>query len=157
MAHLTDSGFVPFLREWIRQDKPFLGICLGMQMLLERSEEAPGVPGLGVIPGDVVRFPTGGEKVPHIGWNTVEKNPFGDSRFFPAGQEPLWFYFVHSYYVRPADTADVAAVCRYILPFAASLSRGNLLAVQFHPEKSQDAGLELLRTFLQKTTNGEKK
>ncbi len=149
MQHLKDSGFIPFVREWTMQNKPFLGICLGMQMLLDSSEEAPGVPGLGIIPGRVLRFPAGKEKVPHIGWNSVTRNPASDNALFSA--DPEWFYFVHSYYVQPADSADTAAVCGYIHPFAAALTRKNLLAVQFHPEKSQDAGLALLQKFFKKT------
>ena len=158
MEHLRDSGFVPFVREWIRADRPFLGICLGMQMLLERSEEAPGVPGLGVVPGEVVRFPDGTEKVPHIGWNEVTVRPGGGNGFFPESGPPRWFYFVHSYYVRPSDPSWTAATCHYILPFTAALSRGNLLALQFHPEKSQESGLSLLRAFFRKNARrGEEK
>lgn len=157
MEHLQDSGFVPFVQKWIREGRPFLGICLGMQMLLERSEEAPGVPGLGVVPGEVVRFPDGPEKVPHIGWNEVSVRPGGGNGFFPDPGPAQWFYFVHSYYVRPSDPAWTAATCEYILPFTAALSRGNLLALQFHPEKSQDSGLRLLRAFFQREARGGEK
>ena len=157
MEHLRDSGFIPFVREWIRADRPFLGICLGMQMLLDRSEEAPDIPGLGVVPGEVVRFPAGSEKVPHIGWNEVTVRPGGGNGFFPDSDPALWFYFVHSYYVRPSDPSWIAATCHYILPFAAALSRRNLLALQFHPEKSQDSGLRLLRAFFRKNTRGGEK
>ena len=152
MEHLRNAGFVPFLREWAAADRPLLGICLGYQMMFDSSEEAPGVPGLGLLPGRVLRFPRGKEKVPHIGWNSVTVDPAWAHLFF--GSEPrgeLWFYFVHSYYVRPDDPACTAAECSYILPFAAAAARGRLLGVQFHPEKSQSAGLRLIRNFLQNT------
>lgn len=134
-------------------EKPFLGICLGMQALLDYSEENDGVAGLGILPGRVLRFAdhlcnARGEalKIPHMGWNTVHRQ----------GEHPLWrgiaqdsrFYFVHSYYAKPADDALVAATSDYPTPFVCALSRGSLFAVQFHPEKSQQAGLRLLENFL---------
>lgn len=152
MEHLHASGFVPFLRNWAADGKPLLGICLGYQMMFDSSEEAPGVEGLGILPGRVLRFPSGKEKVPHIGWNSVTVNPACGSAFFDTSENrELWFYFVHSYYVRPDDPACTAAECDYILPFAAAAARGSLLGVQFHPEKSQSAGLRLIRNFLQHT------
>jgi glutamine amidotransferase len=133
--------------------KPFLGICIGLQMLFDWSEEG-GVPGLGVFRGRVRRFPpgrmTGADgarlKVPHMGWNEVEQQ----------GAHPLWsgvpdgtrFYFVHSYFPEPADPAIVAATARYPFPFTCACARDNIFAVQFHPEKSQRAGLALLRNFV---------
>ena len=131
--------------------KPFLGICLGLQALFEHSEEGD-CQGLGILPGRVRRFPDGlkdaaGErlKVPHMGWNTVHQ----------ARRHPLWngieegtrFYFVHSYYVDPADPAWIAGASRYPFEFACAVARDNLFAVQFHPEKSQAAGLRLLANF----------
>ena len=144
------------LDEVIREcaaDKPLLGICLGMQALLDFSEENNGTPGLGILPGKVVGFPSpltdaAGQrlKVPHMGWNEVHQ----------SRPHPLWegiaqdsrFYFVHSYYASPADPQQVAATVRYGREVAAALARDNIFAVQFHPEKSQQAGLKLLANFL---------
>ena len=132
--------------------KPFLGLCLGPQALLDFSEENDGVDGLGVLPGRVVRFadprdPATGErlKVPHMGWNQVRQ----------AGDHPLWrgiaqdsrFYFVHSYYLRPADATLVVGWTHYGFEFASAIARDNIFAVQFHPEKSAQAGLRLLANF----------
>jgi glutamine amidotransferase len=132
--------------------KPFLGLCLGPQALLDFSEENDGVEGLGVLPGRVVRFadprdPVTGErlKVPHMGWNQVRQ----------ASDHPLWrgipqdsrFYFVHSYYLRPADETLVVGWTRYGFEFASAIARDNIFAVQFHPEKSAQAGLRLLANF----------
>ncbi|CAK0754382.1 Imidazole glycerol phosphate synthase subunit HisH [Gammaproteobacteria bacterium] len=134
-------------------DRPFLGICLGMQALLDFSEENDGTLALGVLPGRVVRFPADlreGDapplKVPHMGWNQVR----------PTATHPLWqgiaaesrFYFVHSYYVAPADPTLATAMTTYGTTFACAVGRGNLFAVQFHPEKSQRAGLTLLANFM---------
>ncbi|BBL73389.1 imidazole glycerol phosphate synthase subunit HisH [Methylomagnum ishizawai] len=152
MAALESRGLAQVLRE-AAATKPLLGICLGMQALLDASEENNGTACLGLIPGRVLRFadtlrdPAGHAlKIPHMGWNEV----------FPQGDHPLWagiapgsrFYFVHSYYARPANGADVAATANYPEPFAAALAHGNIFAVQFHPEKSQAAGLRLLANFL---------
>jgi glutamine amidotransferase len=152
MAALNARGLAEVLRE-AAAEKPLLGICLGMQALLDESEENGGTPCLGLIPGRVARFAEGIEdaqgqplKIPHMGWNQVR----------PAVGHPLWqgiepgtrFYFVHSYYARPADAADIAATADYPGSFAAALACGNIFAVQFHPEKSQAAGLRLLANFL---------
>lgn len=134
-------------------NRPVLGICLGMQALLDMSEENDGTACLGIIPGRVVRFPDGladsrGDqlKIPHMGWNRViPTKPHPVWTGIPSGS---WFYFVHSYYAQPDATLDVAATTDYPLPFASALAHGNLVAVQFHPEKSQTAGLRLLANFL---------
>lgn len=127
--------------------KPFLGICLGLQALYDFSEEGGGTGGLGVLPGQVRRFsPRPGLKVPHMGWNQVQQQ----------GAHPLWrgiadgarFYFVHSYYADTADNASVAGVTEYGVRFTSAAARANIFAVQFHPEKSQQAGLTLLRNFM---------
>ncbi|WP_339777047.1 imidazole glycerol phosphate synthase subunit HisH [uncultured Methylophaga sp.] len=129
--------------------KPFLGICLGMQALLTHSQENQGSAGLDIIEGDVLYFEQAveqGLKVPHMGWNQVEQ----------AVDHPLWqdipqnsrFYFVHSFYVQPADETKISGRSHYALPFAAALAHENLFAVQFHPEKSQHAGLQLLKNFI---------
>lgn len=140
--------FAP-IRDWIHADKPFFGICVGLQILMESSEESPGAPGLGVFPGTVKRFPSSQLKVPHMGWNPlVVKEP----------GHPIWsgiptsphFYFVHSYYAQPADSESdsLVAHCDYGIKFCAALHRGRLFATQFHPEKSQQLGQTLLRNFL---------
>jgi glutamine amidotransferase len=126
-------------------DKPFLGICIGVQMLFERAEEGD-TPGLGIIPGRVPRLRVSGLKIPHMGWNEV----------FQARPHPLWqgiasgsrYYFVHSYYPAPRDPALAAATCVYGAPFTCAIARDNIFAVQFHPEKSQSAGLQLLSNFV---------
>ena len=125
--------------------KPFLGICIGLQMLFERGEEGD-TPGLGLLAGNVPRLRVPGLKIPHMGWNEV----------LQEGPHPLWsgipdrsrFYFVHSYYPAPRDRACVAATCVYGAPFTCAVARDNIFAVQFHPEKSQSAGLQLLSNFV---------
>lgn len=152
MAQLAASGAREAVLEAART-RPFLGICVGMQMLFEHGEEGD-TPGLGLLAGRVPRFPAphlhaDGEtvlKVPHMGWNEV----------FRARSHPLWdgiddgsrFYFVHSYYPAPADGALTAATCAYGVTFTCAVARDNIFAVQFHPEKSQAAGLRLLRNFV---------
>ncbi len=147
MRNLAARGFVEPLRAWAASGKPLLGICLGMQMLLESSEEAPGVEGLGVFKGRVVRFPDCGEKVPHMGWNSIRKTK-PESKFLAGVPDGAFFYFVHSYYAAPEDPSTVAAFSDYILDFAAILGRGNVFATQFHPEKSQGRGLSILKNFV---------
>ena len=143
--NLRATGLWEPVREWAASGMPYLGICLGYQLLFESSEESPGVEGLGVLPGRVVRFAARDLKVPHMGWNTLEQ-PTGP---LYAGFPPeVSMYFVHSYYPVPAESALVSAWCEYGIRFAAGVSHGSLHAVQFHPEKSQAAGLTLLRNFL---------
>ncbi|MCF8037002.1 MAG: imidazole glycerol phosphate synthase subunit HisF [Desulfobacteraceae bacterium] len=146
MQVLREKGYVDALREYLRADKPFLGICLGLQALFEKSEEAPGIAGLGFIPGTVKRFDTD-LSVPHIGWNgiRVKKSTalFNDL----AGEEK--FYFVHSYHVVPRDPEVVLTTTDYGTEFVSSIRIGNITATQFHPEKSGAAGLAVLRNFLE--------
>jgi glutamine amidotransferase len=156
MENLGRQGLLPFLKDILRDGRPFLGICLGLQLLFSESEEFGRHEGIGFLPGKVVRFPAGMAasdgafgtatlKVPHMGWNRVEftmDHPV--LRGIPSGS---YFYFVHSYYVRPDDSAVVACTTSYGVDFAAGVGKGNLLAVQFHPEKSQVAGLALLANF----------
>ena len=128
--------------------KPLLGICLGMQVLLGRSEENGGTEALNVFPGEVKRFPAGaGLKVPHMGWNRLQQAR--EHRLWAGIPQQSWFYFVHSYYAAPSDPAHIFATSEYGQRFAAVLIRDNVLAVQFHPEKSQAAGLSLLANFVQ--------
>ena len=152
MAAISAHDLNREVREALRS-KPFLGICMGLQVLMTHSEENGGTALMGLHPGDVVRFPADmpGDnglalKVPHMGWSPVD----------PVGEHPLWagiapgsrFYFVHSYHVQPQDPALVAATTDYGQRFVCAIARGNLFAVQFHPEKSADAGLRLLRNFI---------
>ena len=137
------------LVDWIASDRPYFGICLGYQVLFERSSECPGVKGLGVFAGEVVHFPDGtGLKVPHMGWNQVD--PVDPRLYAWAGApDPLYLYFVHSYYPQPEDKGLIASTTSYAGDFASSISRGRTFAGQFHPERSQEAGLRLIRNFLE--------
>jgi len=142
-AAALEGGVGEALREYLRSGRPYFGICLGMQLLFEASEEAPGAPGLGHFEGTVRRLAGGGgRKVPHMGWNTLESR----HELFPAG---AWFYFVHSYHCVPTDEALVAATVDYGEPVCAAIAQGPCVATQFHPEKSQRRGEALLRSFLE--------
>lgn len=143
---LRSSGFWPLLTEFIRQDRPFLGICLGMQLLLQGSEESPGVKGLAVFEGINRRFAAG--KVPQIGWNQIRMKR--ESPLLAGIAGDAFFYFIHGYYIVPQDTAIVVAETDYYLTYGSIIQRGNLFAVQFHPEKSGDTGLQLLRNWVEK-------
>jgi imidazole glycerol phosphate synthase glutamine amidotransferase subunit len=147
MQNLKSCGLVEPLREWLALDKPFLGICLGYQLLFEEGEESPGVSGLGWLPGKVVKFPDSVGKVPHMGWNQILPGAGNDSILAGLGENP-YFYHVHSYY--PEFVAEEAVACRteYGFPFVSGISKGNVHAFQFHPEKSQDNGLKLLENFI---------
>ena len=125
--------------------KPFLGICIGLQMLFERGEEGD-TPGLGLLPGRVPRFKVSGLKIPHMGWNEVAQKQ--SHALWQGIADRSRFYFVHSYYPAPSDGALVAATSDYGAPFTCAVARDNIFAVQFHPEKSQSAGLQLLSNFV---------
>ena len=151
IAELRKRHLVEFLREWSKSSKPFLGICLGMQLLFETSDEGGLYEGLGILPGKVVRFERNGQdasfKIPHMGWNQVESTMPNDTMFDGISGDP-YVYFVHSYYVQPASQDLVWLKANYGKPFCAAVRRGNLMATQFHPEKSQRDGLQLLANFL---------
>jgi len=145
---LREAGLWDFLREWIAAERPYLGICLGYQLLFESSEESPGVEGLGALRGKVVHFPKdSGLKIPHMGWNQLHINAPSDRLMTGFTQNPD-FYFVHSYYPVPEDPSVITSTCHYGVEFAASVTKGKLSAVQFHPEKSQSLGLTMLRNFI---------
>jgi len=152
VGNLRKGGFVEPLLAHVESGKPLLGICVGMQMLFDESEEFGQHPGLGLIPGKVVRFPAGmvedGDrlKVPHMGWNNLLQKK--SSPLFAGVADESFVYFVHSYYCQAENDADVAASCRYgEIEFCASLWRGNIMATQFHPEKSQSIGLHIFKNF----------
>ncbi len=147
VASLRASKLDATVRDWIAADRPFLGVCLGMQALFEHSEEG-GISGLGVFPGKVVRFQRPRDlKIPHMGWNTVRftqpRSPLA-AQLAPEGEA---FYFVHSYHCAPADPKLVLAACDYGGEFCAAIARGRVFATQFHPEKSQAKGLQIYRNF----------
>jgi imidazole glycerol phosphate synthase glutamine amidotransferase subunit len=149
MASLEKSGYTEAIRSWIAADKPFLGICIGLQVLFESSEEAPPVDGkpvrgLGLIRGAVKLFP--GRKVPQIGWNRTEAREH--SRLFQGLPLDSFFYYIHSYYVDSGEPEAVAATADYYLRYCSAVERGNLAAVQFHPEKSGAVGLKLLENWV---------
>lgn len=146
MRVLDEKKLIGPLREYLRSNRPFLGICIGLQALFEESEEAPGVRGLGFIPGKVKRFVTD-LAVPHIGWNGVKvRKP---SRLFDGLRGDEKFYFVHSYHVAPQGDADILTTTDYDVSFTSSIQRGNVIATQFHPEKSGEAGLRILKNYLE--------
>ncbi len=144
MAHLRAGGFVPVVEACVAGGVPLLGICVGLQLLFEESEEMGRFAGLGFLPGRVRRF-RGSLKVPHIGWNQVHS--LRPSPLLAGLPQDSYAYFVHSYYVDPADESTVVATTDYGGPYASVVGRGQLYGVQFHPEKSQDVGLAILRNF----------
>ncbi len=146
ITELKRRDLVAPIREAIENKKPFLGICLGLQLLFDCSYEGGEHEGLGIVPGEVRRFDVPREfKVPHMGWNQVHTRR--ESPLFAGIEDQTHFYFVHSYYVVPKDETVVAGVAEYPDPFCAMICRDNLFATQFHPEKSQSAGLKVLQNF----------
>lgn len=147
MEKLRTYGLVQVIKQCVLENKPFLGICLGLQLLFESSEESPGVEGLGVLKGRVLRLPERkGLKIPHIGWNDLRFPNQG--RLFRGIQEGSYVYFVHSYYLKAADESIVTAATDYGTCVHASVEQGNVFACQFHPEKSSDVGMQILRNFI---------
>ena len=147
MGRLNACGLPDVIREIVKKGTPFLGICLGLQLLFEESQEAPGVPGLGILKGKILRIPEEkGLKIPHIGWNSLKLQ--NEGRLFEGlGKEP-YVYFVHSYYLKAEDEGIVKAVTEYGTRIHASVEQGNVFACQFHPEKSSQVGLKILANFL---------
>lgn len=147
MKKLNDYDLVDVIKEYVKTGKPFLGICLGLQLLFAESEESPGVKGLDLIPGKIKRIPDAeGLKIPQIGWNSLEIAP--DKKLFKGVKNGSFVYFVHSYYLACDDKADVAATTFYSTEIHASVEHGNVFACQFHPEKSGEVGLTILKNFI---------
>jgi glutamine amidotransferase len=148
MAELEKRGLTGPIRDWAASNRPYFGICLGYQILFEESVEAPGVPGLGVFRGKVQRFTEDGRKIPHMGWNAAMPVNLADSMWEGLGGEP-YFYFVHSFFPVPENESIIAMTTEYGETFASAIRSGAIVATQFHPEKSQQAGLKLLGNFLE--------
>lgn len=146
IGKLKEYRLVEVIREVVRLNKPFLGICLGLQLLFERSDESDGVEGLGVLKGEILRIPEKeGLKIPHMGWNSL--NFSGNGRLFKDIPENAYVYFVHSYYLKAEDLEIVKATTEYSTTIHASVEKGNIFACQFHPEKSSEIGLRILKNF----------
>lgn len=151
MARLQEYGLVEVIHQIVEKGTPFLGICLGLQLLFESSQESPGVAGLGLLKGKILRIPDGADadgrplKIPHIGWNSLDF-PREGKLFKGLGETP-YVYFVHSYYLK-AEEDIVTAQTLYGIPLDVSVEKGNLFACQFHPEKSSDTGLQILKNFV---------
>lgn len=155
MEKLCSYGLVDVIHRCVDRNIPFLGICLGLQLLFESSEESPGVEGLHILDGKIVRIPSdsdGGLKVPHIGWNNLSFP--NEGRLFKGLPENPYVYFVHSYYLQAADERQVTAVTEYGVRIHASVEKGNVFACQFHPEKSSGVGMQILRNFIGVTKEG---
>ncbi len=147
MGHLSERGLCDVIRDVTSRGIPFLGICLGLQLLFDDSEESPGCKGLSILPGSIRRIPSeGGRKVPQIGWNDLSFPK--ESRLFSGIDPGTFVYFVHSYYLEAARFEDVSSVTDYGVTIHSSIERDNIFATQFHPEKSGDAGLRILSNFL---------
>ncbi len=146
MEKLHRFELVKTIREVVGKGTPFLGICLGLQLLFRSSDESPGVEGLGILDGEIVSIPPKeGYKIPHMGWNSIRISD--GTRLFAGIPQESYVYFVHSYYLKAEHPEDVAARTNYIVDIDASVERGNVFACQFHPEKSGDVGLKILQNF----------
>lgn len=148
MGKLKEYGLDQVIRKTAGKGTPFLGICLGLQLLFERSDEAPGVEGLGILKGEILRLPEKeGYKIPHMGWNSL--GLIHNGRLFRDLPEDPYVYFVHSYYLKAADETIVKARTEYTTAIDASVEQGNVFACQFHPEKSSETGLKILKNFVE--------
>lgn len=148
MGNLRRTGLDNVIRKVAEKGTPFLGICLGLQLLFERSDEAPGVEGLGILKGEILRIPDKeGLKIPHMGWNSLHLE--NDGRLFRGVEEGAYVYFVHSYYLKAAEESIVKASAEYSVHIHASVEKDNVFACQFHPEKSSDVGLSILKNFVE--------
>lgn len=154
MDKIRHRGLDTVIHEYVNLGKPFLGICLGLQLIFEKSDESPDAVGLGLLKGTITKIPeepSAGEhlKVPQIGWNNIEVNP--KSRLLKGLGTNPYVYFVHSYYLKAEDRNDVAATVQYGVSIDAAVEKGNIMATQFHPEKSSDVGLKILTNFIEMT------
>ena len=144
MECINNSGLYEVIKKAADGSRPFLGICLGLHLLFDESEESPGVKGLGILSGKVTKIPDCGLKIPHMGWNNIEVSK--ESRILPTESE--FMYFVHSYYINPQNSDVVSSYTTYGKKLGVSIEQGNVFAVQFHPEKSGEAGLNILKKFI---------
>lgn len=150
MKNLTASGLIPAILSAVHAGKPLLGICVGLQILFAGSEESPGVPGLGLLAGRVRKIRADGLKIPHMGWNSLTMCPAeADIDLFAGIHEGAYVYFVHSFHAEPEDPQILSAYTCYGEQVTAAVAKGNIMATQFHPEKSGDVGLALLKNFIQ--------
>lgn len=148
MRHLKEYHLIQTIYDVVEKKTPFLGICLGQQLLFERSDESKGVNGLGILPGEILEIPPApGLKIPHMGWNSLDIRP--GARLFKGIEGNLYVYFVHSYYLKAKRPEDVAARTWYSVDVDASVESGNVFACQFHPEKSSRTGLQILKNFME--------
>ena len=146
MENLKKYGLVPVIRELTGQKKPLLGICVGLQLLFEGSEESEGAEGLGILKGKILRIPSApGLKIPHMGWNSIQLQNNG--RLFREIPDQSYVYFVHSYYLKAEDSSIVTATAEYGVTIDASVEKDNIFATQFHPEKSSSVGLRILKNY----------
>ena len=146
MNNLDHFNLVDTIKDIAESGKPFLGICLGLQLLFEKSDETPGAEGLSILPGEILRIPPSeGLKIPHMGWNSIKIKD--NARLFKDVPDKSYVYFVHSYYLKAADEDIVAATTEYSTHIHASVEKNNIFACQFHPEKSSDIGLRILNNF----------
>lgn len=148
MEKLVNYGLKDVIYEVVDKNIPFLGICLGMQLLFERSDETPGVEGLGILKGEILRIPeTFGLKIPHMGWNSL--NFHGNGKLFKGLPSEPYVYFVHSYYLKAEEEEIVTATAEYSTCIHASVEKGQVFGCQFHPEKSSDIGIQILQNFVE--------
>lgn len=148
MGKIRQYGLEEVIKEVVKKETPFLGICLGLQLLFESSDETPGVEGLGILKGKILRIPDKeGLKIPHMGWNSLKFPKEG--RLFKGLPEDSYVYFVHSYYLEAEEESIVTATTEYSTRIHASVEQGNVFACQFHPEKSSDVGIQILRNFVE--------
>lgn len=146
MAHLQEYNLVEVIKDVVKEKIPFLGICLGLQLLYESSEETPGVEGLGILKGKILKIPEQKDlKIPHMGWNSLHLQ--NDGRLFHGIEQNPYVYFVHSYYLKAGEEDTVKATTEYSVNIHASVEKDNVFACQFHPEKSGDLGLQILKNF----------
>lgn len=147
MANLYKYELVPVIKEVVAKKTPFLGICVGLQLLFERSDESPEAEGLGILPGEILRIPDTGLKVPQIGWNNIKIDPA--CPLFQGLPEEPYVYFVHSYYLKAREENIVKATTEYGTLIHAAVQKENVYACQFHPEKSGEVGLQILKNFIE--------